>query len=107
MEEMRYLCRSALEDGRPADWYLLVREVPAGRFACEQYGLRMEIPGGPAAAVHGITCGREEIENLQEELAARQVPPERLAAAVAAWHAQESSSWATLSAVCSTAAKST
>ena len=107
MEVLRYLTRSVLADGRLADWYLLAEVVPAGRFACVQYGLRMEVLGGAMAELPGITCGREGIDALLADLTARQVPPERLAAAVAAWHAQESSSWATLSAVCSTAAKST
>ncbi len=107
MEVVRYLCRSMLADGRPVDWTLLSEAVPAGRFACVQYGLRMEVPGGPAADLPGIACGREDIEHLAEELAARQVPPEGLAAAAVAWLDQESSSLATRSATCSTAAKST
>lgn len=107
MEVVRYLTRCLLADGRPADWYLLAEVVPAGRFACVQYGLRMEVSGGQVADLPGITCGREGIEELVDELAARQVPPEGLAAAAAAWLDQESSSLATWSAACSTEAKST
>ena len=66
--------------------YLLVsRQIPAGNFFFEEYGVRIEDVGHDSACVYPITHSRTRIEALLSVLIRHAVTPVSLTAVVEDW----------------------
>lgn len=75
------------EGGRTRHWdyCITVDEIGAGRFCCENYGVRVSERGGGSAAVRGITCSMDRIRELGAMLVCGAVSPVSLADVVEDW----------------------
>lgn len=66
-------------------YFLTVEPVEAGRFFCENYGVRVAEEDGGEAVVSGVTTSASRIDELITMLVERQVGPAVLADVVADW----------------------
>ncbi len=64
---------------------LLIREVAAEPFFCEDYGVRVWEDGGEDASVPGITVSAQRVDELLSLLVEHRVSPTALADVVADW----------------------
>ena len=66
-------------------YYLTVDVINAGRFCCENYGVRIAEDAGDSVAIPGITVSDVRIDELLTLLVEHQVGPAGLADVVADW----------------------
>ena len=88
MMEYEIAARQWADEGgrtRRYHYYLTVDQVEAGRFFCENYGVRVAGEDGDQAAVPGVTTSAQRIDELMTLLVERQVGPAALADVVADW----------------------
>lgn len=64
---------------------LLVEQVEAGKFFCENYGVQISEDGGTCTALPGITTSASRIDELMERLVAHRVGPSGLSDVVSDW----------------------
>lgn len=64
---------------------LLVEQVEAGKFFCENYGVQISEDGGARTALPGITTSADRIDELMERLVAHRVGPSALSDVVSDW----------------------
>ena len=64
---------------------LLIREITAEPFFCEDYGVRVWEDGGQDASVPGVTTSAQRVDELISLLVEHQVSPAALADVVADW----------------------
>lgn len=75
------------EQGRERRFHygLLIREIAAEPFFCEDYGVRIWEDGGEDASVPGVTTSAQRVDELISLLVEHQVGPAALADVVADW----------------------
>lgn len=75
------------EQGRRRRFHysLLVNQVEAGSFSCEDYGVGVREEGGGSARIPGITTSAMRIDELMTLLVDNKVGPASLADVVADW----------------------
>lgn len=66
-------------------YFLLVDQLEAGDFLCENYGVKIAEEDGASACVHGITTSALRIDELVTLLVEHQVGPTALEDVVADW----------------------
>ena len=64
---------------------LLIREITAEPFFCEDYGVRVWEDGGEDTSVPGVTTSAQRVDELISLLVEHQVSPAALADVVADW----------------------
>ena len=64
---------------------LLIREITAEPFFCEDYGVRVWEDGGQDASVPGVTTSAQRVDELISLLVEHQVGPAALADVIADW----------------------
>lgn len=64
---------------------LLIREITAEPFFCEDYGVRVWEDDGEDASVPGVTTSAQRVDELISLLVEHQVSPAALADVVADW----------------------
>lgn len=64
---------------------LLIDQIEAGCFACEDYGVRIREEGGSEASLSGITSSAMRIDELLTLLVEHKVGPAALKDVVADW----------------------
>ena len=88
MQELKIAVRSIqdeLDRMREFHYHLLIEQVELGRFACENYGVRIEDEAGESTSIPGITTSAERIDELMTLLVDNQVGPAGLTDVVADW----------------------
>ncbi len=87
MELKTDVCAVVDESGRRREfrYFLLVEQVEAGRFACENYGVRVEEADGESVSVPGLTTSAPRVQELLAQLARCQVGPASLRDVVDDW----------------------
>ncbi|MBR2934724.1 MAG: hypothetical protein IKB79_03995 [Oscillospiraceae bacterium] len=78
-------CRDEQDTLHTFQYSLLVRHIPAGRFAFEEYGVAVVHQGGDCVRIPGITHSRTRIDALMELLMEHMVSPTELCYVVADW----------------------
>ena len=64
---------------------LLIREITAAPFFCEDYGVRVWEEGGEDASVPGVTTSAQRVDELISLLVEHQVSPAALKDVIADW----------------------
>ena len=85
-------CREMETEGRQlrCRYSVLVDTIPAGRFFCECYGVKIEEEEtGDEAVFPGLTCSVAEIDLLMERLVRCRVTPTGLADILCDWKKKE------------------
>lgn len=70
---------------RAYEYYLLVEEVRAGNFFCEEYGVSVKEKSGEESEIRGITCQKQRVEDLLSLLCEYSVSPVTLGDVLADW----------------------
>ncbi len=78
-------CRDEQDIVHTFQYSLLVRHIPAGRFAFEEYGVAVTHQGGDCVRIPGITHSRTRIDSLMELLLEHVVSPTELCYVVEDW----------------------
>ena len=88
MTEIKVATRSLVDEAgtrRRYHYSLLVDQVEAGSFFCEDYGVKVVEEAGDSASVPGITTSATRIDELLELLVAHLVGPTALRDVVEDW----------------------
>ena len=78
MMELKIASRSLTDEAgklRRLHYFLLVDELEAGSFFCEQYGVKIAEEDGDCAQIRGITTSAVRIDELMTTLVEQQVSP--------------------------------
>ena len=88
MMELKIASRSLTDEAgklRRLHYFLLVDELEAGSFFCEQYGVKIAEEDGDCAQIRGITTSAVRIDELMTTLVEQQVSPTVLEDVVQHW----------------------
>ena len=91
MMELKIASRSLTDEAgklRRLHYFLLVDELEAGSFFCEQYGVKIAEEDGDCAQIRGITTSAVRIDELMTTLVEQQVSPTVLEDVVQDWLCQ-------------------
>jgi len=66
-------------------YWLITEHLPLGRFSFEDYGIKVDEPGGEIVCIPSITHNRSRIETLLTLLMEHKVSPVNLADVVEDW----------------------
>ncbi len=70
---------------RAYEYYLLVEEVRADKFFCEEFGVAVREKSGEESEIRGITCQKQRVEDLLSLLCEHRVSPITLGDVLADW----------------------
>ena len=79
------VCRDEEGSAHTFRYSITTDQLPAGRFICEHYGVRVERADGEAAELRSITCSRSQLERLMAALVRNAVSPTELPYVVEDW----------------------